>query len=363
MSRLDAIQSGRARDRRARFARTVAAAATPLYRTGLALHQALYHTPLKRTCRLPRPVVSVGNLTTGGTGKTPMVAWVGRVMLQRGKRPAVLMRGYAAARSDGRSDEARELAGRLGENVPILAHPNRAAAARALLDREPGIDAFVLDDGFQHYRLDRDLDFVLIDASRPWGHGHLLPRGMLREPPAALRRADAVVVTRCDIVEASELQTLDREIQRHHGRLPLAHTRALWAGLRVGEQHHAVDWLATRRVAGACGVGNPHAFARMLHRYAGEVVDFTPLPDHHAPDRSEIENILTRARHSGAEALVTTEKDHVKWAEVLRPPAEDASSARPLPADVPPLVRPILELAFRDGEAALRDRLAGLLDA
>jgi tetraacyldisaccharide 4'-kinase len=267
-----------------------------------------------------------------------MVAWVCRTLAAAGIRPAVLMRGYAAGRGDGRSDEARELAARLGEETPILAHPNRAGTGAALLAREPGIGALVLDDGFQHYRLKRDLDVVLIDATRPWGHDRLLPRGMLREPKSALRRADAVVVTRCDLVDSTALGRLDAEIEHFHAHRPAAHTRALWAGVRVGDDRHAVDWLAARRVAGACGVGNPAAFRRMLDHYAGEVLTFADLPDHHAPDREAIRRLLTAARDAGAEAMVVTEKDHVKWIERM---AGDPSFA-----DLPPLARPVPNAAF-----------------
>ena len=350
MSRIDDIQSGKARDRTARTLRGLSSAATPAYRVGLALHQSLYRARIKRSVRLPRPVISVGNLTTGGTGKTPMVAWVCRALLEMDKRPAVLMRGYAAARGDGRSDEARELAARLGETVPILAHPNRARAGGRLIEREPGLHAIVLDDGFQHYRLHRDLDLVLIDATRPWGHGRLLPRGMLREPKAALRRAHAVVVTRCDLVDPGTLGSLDAEIERRHGQRPAAHTRSVWTGVRVGDDRHALDWLAGRRVAGACGVGNPHAFERMLDHHAGELLRFTPLPDHHAPTRDEIKTLLACARDAHAEAVVVTEKDHVKWVEAM--------AGDPAFADLPPLARPVLEVRFHDGEKALRGRLA-----
>jgi len=354
VSRIDDIQSGRANDRVARVVRVASSAAVPAYRAGLALHQGLYRVGVKRSVRLSRPVVSVGNLTTGGTGKTPMVAWVCRSMIEMGKRPAVLLRGYAAARGDGRSDEARELSARLGERVPILAHPHRADAGIQLLEREPTVDAIVLDDGFQHYRLERDFDLVLLDATRPWGHGRLLPRGMLREPASALRRAHAVVVTRCDLVDPTPLGRLDAAIERHHGRRPAAHTRGVWTGLRLGDARHGTDWLRTRRVAGACGIGNPDAFERMLTKHAGAVLRFTPLPDHHAPARGEIRALLEAARDAGAEAVAITEKDHVKWVEAI---GDD-----PAFAGLPPLVRPILEVTFHEGEKALRARLAEAIE-
>mgnify|MGYP006269560349 CR=1 FL=1 len=348
MTRLDAIQSGEARDRGAAAARALASAAVPVYRAGLAAHQSLYRTGLKQAVRLPRPVISVGNLTTGGTGKTPMVAWLGRALLAMDKRPAVLMRGYAAGRGDGRSDEARELAARLGEHVPILAHPDRATQARRLLDREPGIDVLLLDDGFQHYRLRRDLDLVLIDALNPWAHG-LLPRGRLREPRGALGRADAVIVTRSNLVDADALATLDREIATHHGKPPIAHATVSWSGLRRGGDTLDAGWLDGRRVTAVCGLGNPHAFYRMVEASGARLTGFESLPDHHAPTAAEIEALLETTRHGRAEALLTTEKDYVKWIPRL---PEDPQ---------PPVIRPVLETDFADGEAALCEAIARTL--
>ena len=163
-----------------------------LYGRGMAIRNA-YYNKWALPIWLEAPVISVGNLTVGGTGKTPMTLWLCRRMLERGRKPAVLSRGYKATRG-GIADEILMLSQCCPEAV-VVAHPNRAAAGRlAIAEYQAG--AIILDDGFQHRRVGRDLDIVLIDATLPFGYEHLLPRGLLREPVHSLRRAEAVVVTR-----------------------------------------------------------------------------------------------------------------------------------------------------------------------
>ena len=152
---------------------------------------------------LGRPTVSIGNWTTGGTGKTPMVAWVARQLAHAGHRPCVLLRGYKSKNSI--SDEAEELRQLLGARALVAPAPTAWPEAARMLAAHPEISCFVLDDGFQHRLAGRDLDLVLVDATNPWGYDRMLPRGLLREKKAGLRRADAVIVTRADRVDAGEL--------------------------------------------------------------------------------------------------------------------------------------------------------------
>ncbi|MBI5364060.1 MAG: tetraacyldisaccharide 4'-kinase, partial [Planctomycetes bacterium] len=180
--------------------------------------------------KLPVPVVCVGNLTTGGTGKTPLVAWVVRELVARGFRPGILSRGYGAKPGE-KNDEALLLE-RLCPNVAHVQDKERARGGARLV--ELGCDAIGLDDGFQHRKLARDLDLVLVDATRPWGlaadeRGRavqaLLPRGLLREPPSSLARAHALVITRCDAVTQAELARLQLELPRHAPGRGVAHAR------------------------------------------------------------------------------------------------------------------------------------------
>jgi tetraacyldisaccharide 4'-kinase len=201
----------------------------PLYRGAICLRNAAFDRGWRAIHRPHVPVISIGNITTGGTGKTPMVACIVGKLQALGRRPAVLMRGYHRDRA-GRSDE-QELLHELLPGVPVLAQPDRVAAAQRLQREHPDANVIVLDDGFQHRPIGRDLDIVLIDATNPFGFGRLLPRGLLREPPAELQRADAVIVTRADTLTGEQRTALDRQIKALHGHPPLAHTAHVWAGV------------------------------------------------------------------------------------------------------------------------------------
>src|SRR5688572_24546059 len=211
--------SQRIEDRLARGGAAVELLRVPaaLFGAAAGLRRALYDLGWLPTERLDAPVISVGNLCAGGTGKTPMVAWIVRELTRRGRRPGIVSRGYGAPNGVA-NDEARLLAEALPE-VPHVLDRDRARGGRELVGRH--VDVIVLDDGFQHRRLRRDLDLVLIDATRPWGldgrsaaAAPLLPRGLLREPPAALSRAHAAVITRADQASDGELVELRREIAR-----------------------------------------------------------------------------------------------------------------------------------------------------
>ncbi len=297
--------------------------------------------------RLDRPVVSVGNLTVGGTGKTPMVRWVCDRLIEAGATPAIAMRGYKSV--GGMSDEATEYAESL-PSVPVVAQPDRTAGLRNLFetDRGDGIDAVVLDDGFQHRRIARDLDVVLIDCSRPIASARLLPAGWLREPMASLRRADAVVLTHAERTSESAIDEARRVVTRHAPEVPVAVCEHAWVSLRVGDSDdRGVDWLDGRRVAVACAIGNPRAFLAGVASAGAETVAEVVLRDHDRFGPRAVRRI--EAAMANAEALVVTEKDWVK----LRGSGLAA-------ADVP-IVRPRLAIRFRAGEDVLVDRVRALV--
>ena len=162
--------------------------------------------------RLPHPTISVGNITTGGTGKTPVVRWLAERLQEQGRRPAVLMRGYRS--EGGISDEQSLLQQQLPE-IPVIANPDRVRGAADATQKQNDIDTFILDDGFQHRRVHRDFDLVLIDATAPFGFGHILPRGSLREPLSGLRRANALLITRSSQVDVNRLKEIEVELARH----------------------------------------------------------------------------------------------------------------------------------------------------
>jgi tetraacyldisaccharide 4'-kinase len=291
--------------------------------------------------RVNVPVISVGNLTLGGTGKTPMVAWIARWLDQRGVRPVIVSRGYGA--SDRENDEALELRQKL-PGVPHLQNPDRVAAAREAIDKF-SCGAIVLDDAYQHRRLARDLDIVLLDALEPFGFGHVFPRGTLREPPSALRRADIVVLSRADLLKA------DARAQVRQEALRLA-PQAAWAevvhapdGLLSHQgSREPVDTLHGRRVAAFCGIGNPAGFAHTLRTCGCEPAGLREFPDHHRYSPADLDELARWAESLRATHVICTQKDLVKI-------DRDQLGAVPLSALE-------ISLRFLTGQTELEDRLA-----
>jgi tetraacyldisaccharide 4'-kinase len=306
------------------------------YGLGAWARNRLFDAGWKKVARAAVPVVSVGNLTLGGTGKTPCVEWVARFFRDRDVRVAILSRGYGA--EAGRNDEAMVLEENLPD-VPHLQGPDRVALAGTAAE-ELEAELLVLDDGFQHRRLHRDLDVVLIDVTRPPPCDHLFPRGTLREPVGGLRRAGAIVLTRCDQVSAGEVDATRAWLARRFPGKPVAATEHRPVEL-VGADgaRAAVESLAGRPVGAFCGIGNPAAFRRTLEGLGAAVAGFRAFPDHHAYTRADVDDLARWAGSLPPDAMVaTTQKDWVK----LRVPA---LAGRPLWA-----VR--IGLAFRDGEEA-----------
>ena len=273
----------------------------------------LYRRGTFRSTKLARPVISVGNITTGGTGKTPLVEWVARTVAAKGKKVCILTRGYGRENperqvvvSDGTKvlaspseagDEPFLLATNLLGIAALISNANRIEAAAGAI-KHLGTDCFVLDDGFQHLRLERDLNIVAIDATNPWGGGHLLPFGRLREPLSSLSRADCVVITRAD--QANDVAALRDEILRHTGNVPLFNSR-----MRIKNAAEAIP----SPVAAFCAVGNPRSF---FNQVPHEVVLEKAFPDHHRYSQADVDSLIEAARQAGAQSLITTAKDAVK---------------------------------------------------
>jgi len=331
-------------------------ALTPGYRLAISVRNMMFNSGLRKSARLPRPALSVGNLTTGGTGKTPMVIELARRLAEQGSRPAVLLRGYMANAKTGPSDEAQQLRDELGSSVPIEPNPSRIQAAGRVIEKNPGaeVSVFLLDDGFQHRQVHRDLDLVLIDATRPFGFDRLLPRGLLREPARNLRRADAVIVTRSDQVDPKVLAALDKRIQELTGRPPTAHSVHRWNGFRQDDQTLPPDHLKPLSVVGVSAIGNPKAFERTLADTAGRVLTCLRFDDHHPYTAGHLQELLAKATQDDAQAVVTTEKDWVKW----RPLIQSLNITA-----YPPILRPILGIGFIDGGQALDNLLHKALHA
>ena len=284
----------------------------------------LYRRGTFQTTKLERPVFSVGNITTGGTGKTPLVEWVSKTLATHGKKVCILTRGYGRKDphlqvivSDGYSilsspneagDEPYLLANNLKGLAAVISSADRIAAGQEAIN-DFGSDCFVLDDGFQHLRLARDLNIVTIDATNPWGGGTLLPYGRLRESPEGLSRADCIVITRCDQVDSVE--ELQNEITRLAGNKRIFHSQMRTS--RVSPLKNGPGKLTPpARAAAFCAVGNPSSFFERVRRTGYELALSTSFPDHHIYSQSEIDSIARSAQNAGATALITTAKDAVK---------------------------------------------------
>jgi tetraacyldisaccharide 4'-kinase len=264
---------------------------------------------------LAKPVISVGNITAGGTGKTPMVRWVAEQMIAAGHRPAVLMRGYKS--SGGISDE-REILAKDLPGVPIVANPDRVAGAATALKEDPKTTLFILDDGMQHRRVRRDVNLVLIHAGEPFGFGHLLPRGLLREALAGLGRADAFVLTHCGEVDEAQIEGIAQTIRRHNAAAPIFRSDHVIPSLRAMDGSMTIlEAVRGKRIFAFCGIGSPRSFLANLKKAGIEVVNARVFEDHYVYGAEDWRLIQEMARDEKAEILITTEKDWVKIAGVI----------------------------------------------
>lgn len=283
---------------------------TVTYGAVTRLRAALYRAEILRQKRLAGVVISVGNVTAGGTGKTPMALWIAERLAAEGKHAAILTRGYKGETSaEGtNSDEAQLLRARLGDRVEVGIGADRFVTGCEL--RKRGIEWFVLDDGFQHLQLARDVDIVMIDATDPFG-GKLLPAGRRREPISALRRADVIVIMRSAHAAAVEMQ-----IRRHssapvfYARTELRYLRKLGTdGQREASETAGAVELRGRKLFAFCGIGNPAAFLADLKRWNVQTAGHKFFRDHHRYGQREMDALVREARASGADALICTEKD------------------------------------------------------
>jgi len=323
-----------------------------VYRVFAAVHRGLYRVRLFKTAVLPRPVVSIGNLSVGGGGKTPLVMWLARKLRDEGTRSAVLTRGYGRLEKRIRiaepgddwkrvGDEPSLIANRLKE-VPVAVSPDRYRGGMEVL-RSRDVDLFILDDGFGHHALEKDLEIVVIDDHRRFGNGHMLPAGILREPLSRLKDAGIVIVTK-----AAALDNGFREEIRKHCEAPV-----LWADyrpgrlVRTGETNGDGPVLVVKGpFLGFCGIADPESFKQSLERSGIEPLEVLPFPDHHPYSSSDISTIMDKAAKLGVRALVTTEKDAIRW------PGKEG---------ILPCFALAMEVVFLDGETRLIDAVNSMV--
>lgn len=286
-----------------------------LYSAVTRTRLSLYQRGTFRTTKLDRPVISVGNMTVGGTGKTPLVEWVAKALASSGKKVCILTRGYGRQNSerqvivsDGQAilatpaeagDEPYLLATNLLGQAAVICNADRISAGRDAIEVF-GTECFVLDDGFQHLRLARDLDIVTIDATNPWGGGQLLPYGRLREPLSGLRRAHCVVLTRCN--QVNDLDPLRKQIRDLIGENPVFES----------SMKPRRSTPSSEPVAAFCAIGNPKSFFDQLRNSGNKLVVEKAFRDHHAYTQKDIDDLVDAATRAGATSLITTAKDAVK---------------------------------------------------
>lgn len=300
-----------------------------LYGRVTGARNAVYDRGVLRTYPLGAKTISVGNITAGGTGKTPLVAMIAQSLTERGEKVCILTRGYGRTSrgrilvSDGEhvlvdaesgGDEPVELARKLLGRAVIVADADRVGAARWAREKF-GITTFVLDDGYQHRRAKRDFDIVCIDATDPFGGGELLPAGRLRENLAGLSRADAVVITRSD--QGRDIDGLQERLQRY-----IAKERIFLASSRVAGIY-AIEEMWTKKAMSIssgdlghafafCGLGNPKSFLDLLSAQGIRIDGSRSFPDHYTYDQDDLDAVEKAAKSIGAECLITTVKDAVK---------------------------------------------------
>jgi len=287
------------------------------------------------------PVISVGNITTGGTGKTPLVIWLANQITQNSKfkNCGILTRGYKT------TDEPKILA----QSCPaakVIINPDRAAGAQEAINKF-AVQVLIMDDGFQHRRLGRNLDIVTIDATCPFGYGKILPAGLLREPVSVLKRANAAVLTRSDQIKKSELENLEAQLHQINSKILIAKAvhNPLFAQTTRGEQI-AIDQLEDKKIFAFCGIGNPEAFFNTIKKTAAQLVDSKTYNDHHIYTDADINDIYEQALYLGAQLILTTQKD---WMKI---------SAMKLPTADLPFAYLVMEIKFTDGQ----DKLKQLID-
>jgi len=337
--------------------------ASVFYRAGMVIRRVLFRAGAFSTKRLPCPVICLGNLTVGGTGKTSFVELLATRLRDRGLKPCVLLRGYgtplegrqAVVVSNGTEilvrppwagDEAYLLAKKL-HGVPVVMGADRYSAGAAVLPHLSP-DLFLLDDGFQHLGLHRDLDIVLFNASNPFGYGHLLPQGLLREPPSGLKRAGLFGMTLPD--EAFDPGPLKAWLRQRHAYTPvLVLIRRPRAFFRLpGDEEVGLSAIKGERVLAFSGIGDPASFEGLLRALGADVVDHRRFPDHYPYRTADLDMLHVALDRAGARMLVTTEKDAVRLERLPWPAGRSLFALQ-------------IELELVEGEEALERALEEVL--
>ena len=329
--------------------------ASIVYSSIVILRNFFYDKRIFKTHHSQIPVISIGNITLGGTGKTPLVIWLCKELSQN-YSCAILTRGYKARNSycAKRNTDEPEMLSKSCPNTKVIVNQNRVVGAAEAIGK---FDAkiIIMDDGFQHRRLARDLDIVTIDATGPFGYGKIFPAGLLREPISSLKRADAVVITRCDTTNESELNKLEQKLHTINPGMIIS--RSIHAPIHViniDNEEINLQQLKDKRIFAFCGIGNPDAFLHTIRNLGGDIAGSKKYNDHHNYTNDDLAEIYKQARLSKAEFILTTQKDWTKIS-ILNTTKNELT-----------LAYIAIEFKFLTGEDKLRnliqDKLAGKIN-
>lgn len=279
-----------------------------------------YKKGILKSVRLPVPVISVGNITMGGTGKTPIVEYIARYLQKKGKRVAILSRGYAATIKQKNSPLEKNVCNDeyllFQENIPDIPHLLNKDRVKSGLEAIRCFQAeyLLLDDGFQHIRLARDLNIVTIDALNPFGYEYVVPRGMLREPLEGLIRADMIMLTHTDQCSHDKIKDVIDHLHKIAGHAPIVETvhKPICLESLKGAETTDVTWLYGKRVFAFCAIGNPVSFRKSIEHLGGELLGFRIFPDHHVYTQLELRELNKEMHRVRPEAVIITQKDKVK---------------------------------------------------
>ena len=302
-----------------------------IYSSAIDAYLSLYKIGLKKSEKLSVPVVCVGNLTTGGTGKTPTTIAICKLLLAQGKRPAIILRGYGGANeygcavvSDGKrkllavsesGDEAQLLANALPE-VPVIVGKDRIRSGKLAIERFAP-DVIVMDDGFQHWRLHRDLDIALLNSVAPFDNGWTVPRGMLRESKKGLNRAQIVLLTNSHRAGPKQVEAVKNQVTRLAPNAKVFLSELTVSGVKqsVSGEMCNLDTVKQNKFAAFSAIGNPASFEHLLEEIGLKLVKCFRYRDHETLNLSEMLTLSSEAKAAGADAIITTEKDYVKLPE------------------------------------------------
>ncbi len=267
--------------------------------------------------KLPKPVISIGNITVGGTGKTPLVIWLVKQLQAQGFKPAVLTRGYRS-RNQGEGNDEIQMMSEICPDVPVIIGKGRYDMAMQFLFGHD-IDVFVMDDGFQHRKLARDLDIVAVESLRGFGNGHLLPRGILREPLSGLKRADIVMLTKLDVNPGGEPVIL-QELKKRGISKPLVRSCQKVSGMMHLKDRTIKDasWLKGQDVVILSSIADPKSFEETVKQQGARIVERLAYPDHYDYQVADIRRVVDVCRSKSRNTIVTTHKDAVKLANLSK---------------------------------------------